>query len=82
MSLQNIQRKMQGLYHGVDNDVDHTSFAELCLEGKMQFSYLWNLEDTMMNALINIEIENGETEKSFLCIESSRFLSKLPFYNL
>jgi hypothetical protein len=41
MYLQNIQRKMRDLYHGIESDVNHTSFEELCLEGKMQFGHLW-----------------------------------------
>jgi hypothetical protein len=39
MSLQNIQRKMHKLYHCIGSDVNHTSFVELCLEGKMQFGH-------------------------------------------
>jgi hypothetical protein len=52
---------LQELDHGVDNNVNHTLFAEFCLEGKMQFSHLWETEDITVNATIKEEKDSGET---------------------
>jgi hypothetical protein len=82
MSMQNIQKKLQELYHGLDNDDNHTSFVELCLDGKMQFSYMWELEDITVNAAINVDNDSGETlclKRSFSRIENGRLTAKLSF---
>jgi hypothetical protein len=82
MSLQNMQKKMQELYHGIDNDSQNTSFVELCLEGKMQFSHLWEIEDITVNAAINQDKDSAETlslKRSISRIEIGRFTSKLSF---
>jgi hypothetical protein len=82
MPMLQIQRKMQELFHSVENDINLTSFIKLCLEGHLQFLHLWDREDLTLNASINEENETGQTlclKRSISQIKTGQFTSKLLF---